>query len=115
MATSKRLTQALRHAREQNDLQIVASFWLGWASAGFALLSVLTKSGALYLIGVVTGVAAIVTANFARQRARTAQDVDLIYLSRYGQVLGWIVVGLLIAGLLLLAVFVGSFLGALGH
>lgn len=115
MATSIRLTQALRHARAQNDIQIVASFWLGLGAFGFALLSILAKSGALYLIGVVAGVAAIVTANFARQRARTIPDADLIYLSRYGQVLGWIVVGLLIAGLVLWAIFLGSLVAAFGH
>jgi hypothetical protein len=110
-----RLSRALNRARRQGDSQAVASFWLGWSSFGSALIGVLAKSSALYFIGVVLGVVAIVTARFARQRARAAGDADLVYLSRYGQITGWIVVGLLIAVLLFWAVFVGSFLGSFSH
>jgi hypothetical protein len=110
-----RLNRALRKARRQDDSQVVASFWLGWTSITSVLIGVLAKSSALYFISVVTGIIAIVTARFARQRAQAADDVDLVYLSRYGQITGWIVVGLFIAVLLFIAVFFGSFLGSFGH
>jgi hypothetical protein len=113
-APQGRLNRALGQARKQGDSQIVASFWLGWASVGSALIGLLAKSSALYFIGIVTGIVAIVTARFARQRAQGAGDVDLVYLSRYGQITGWIVVGLFIAVVLLFAAFFGSFLGSLG-
>jgi hypothetical protein len=113
-APQGRLNRALGQARKQGDSQIVASFWLGWASIGSALIGLLAKSSALYLIGIVTGIVAIVTARFARQRAQGAGDVDLVYLSRYGQITGWIVVGLFLAVVLLFAAFFGSFLGSLG-
>ena len=110
-----RLTRALEQARGQGDSQIVASFWLGWTSFGSALIGLLAKSSALYFIGIVTGIIAIVTARFARQRAQSSGDIDLVYLSRYGQITGWIVVGLFIAVLLLFAAFFGSFLGSFGN
>jgi hypothetical protein len=110
-----RLNRALEQARRQGDSQIVASFWLGWTSFGSAAIGLLAKSSALYFIGIVTGIVAIVTARFARQRAQGADDIDLVYLSRYGQITGWIVVGLFIAVLLLFAAFFGSFLGSFGN
>jgi hypothetical protein len=110
-----RLSRAIAQARQQGDSQVVASFWLGWSSFGSALIGLLAKSSALYSIGVVIGIIAIVTARFARQRAQAANDVDLVYLSRYGQITGWIVVGLLLAVLLFIAAFFGSFLGSFGH
>jgi uncharacterized membrane protein len=94
---------------------VIASFWFGWSSLGSALIGILAKSSALYLIGVLLGTVAIVTARFARQRAQATNDADLVYLSRYGQITGWIVVGLLIASLLLIAAFFGSFLGSFGR
>jgi hypothetical protein len=109
------MSRAFTQARQRGDSQVVASFWLGWSSIGSALIGVLAKSSALYSIGVVLGIVAIVTARFARQRAQAAGDADLVYLSRYGQITGWIVVGLLLAVLLFIAVFFGSFLGSFGH
>jgi len=110
-----RTSRALAHARDAGDNQIVASFWLGWSSFGSTILAFIAKSSALYFIGAILGIAAIVTARFARQRAQAAGDAELVRLSRYGQITGWIVVGLLLAVLLFIAAFFGSFLGSFGH
>lgn len=111
-ASQGRLGSALHQARAAGDTQALATFWLGIASVACFALGVPTQATILGWGALLAGIAAIVTARFVRDRARAADDAELLYLSRYGQILGWVVVGIFIVVLLFLAVFVGSLLGS---
>ena len=108
-----RFRRSYARARRAGDHQIVVSFWLGVGGFASLLLGVIADAQALVVISLIAAIPAIVTARFARQRARDSGDSDLVYLSRYGQITGWIVVGLFLIVLLFIAVVFGSLAGAL--
>jgi hypothetical protein len=112
--TGTRLGRALRQARDQRDTQVLASFWLGWGALALILLDALiAKTGGVFgTPGLAAAIAAIVTARFARQRGRATGNSDLVYLSRYGQIIGWTIVGLVVLAIVFLAVVTGAFLGS---
>lgn len=103
---------ALRKARAARDTQALMSFWLGVASVACFLIAVAAKSGVLIWAALIAGIAAIITARFVRDRARQANDAGLLHFSRYGQIMGWSVVGIFVILMLIFAVFLGSFLGS---
>ena len=110
-----RLRHAYNSARRQGDQQAVASLWLGTGALTCCVLAVGAKISALYWISLLAAVPAITTARFARQRGKAAANADLVYLSRYGQICGWIVVGLFILVVLFIAVLLGAFFGTASH
>lgn len=110
-----RLRRTLRAARERRETQAIASFWLGWGAVGATVLGVLIHVPDVTGCGVLIGVAAIVTARFTRQRARAMEDNDLLYLSRYGQITGWLAVGPMLILLLLVFALLGFIIGLFSH
>jgi hypothetical protein len=113
VATTGRLRAAYARARSDGDRQAIASVWLGTAALVCSLLAFVSHSSALYDTGLLAGIPAIVTARFARQRGRELGDKELVYLSRYGQIFGWIVVGIFLLAVVFIAVVLGAFLGSL--
>lgn len=107
-----KLGTALQKARAAGDTQAVASFWLGIVSVACFLIAIPTKVSALAWAALIAGIAGIITARFVRDRARQADDAGLLYLSRYGQIMGWSVVGIFVFVILIFAAFLGSFLGS---
>jgi hypothetical protein len=107
--------RALHGARQRRDMQAIASFWLGWLSVVLVAIGVLTHLYNISGVGFLSGIAAIVMARSARHRAEANDDPELVYLSRYGQVTGWLIVGLLGGALLVVALIVGIIIGALSH
>jgi hypothetical protein len=107
-----RLRRAYDVARTRNDQQAVASLWLGLGALVSCTLALVASSSALYWLSLLSAIPAIVTARLTRLRGQEVGDADLVYLSRYGQVAGWIVLGLFILAVLFLAVFAGAILGS---
>lgn len=110
-----RLSHALHDARDRRDTRALVSFWLGWAAVGLVAIGAATHLYNVSGVGFLAGVASIVLSRSARRRAEVRGETDRVYLSRYGQVTGWLVVGLLGGSLLLVALIVGVIIGAVSH
>jgi hypothetical protein len=89
----------LRHARDQEEREVIASFWLGLASICAAIIGIVLSVSGLYGIAVVLAFGAIITAHFARQRAQEKGDAEIVRLSRVGQIAGWLVIGFIVVAL----------------
>ena len=106
-----RLRVAFDHARSTGNVQVLSSLGLGAGSLGLAFVSFTAQQATVLLVSIAGAIAAIVTARFSRRAAMARGDDQTVYLSRFGQVFGWSVLGFVLV-LLLLAVMV---LGQAAH
>jgi hypothetical protein len=96
----------------RRDDQALATFWLGVVGLTALILALITQVVAFVWIALITGIGAVVTSRFVRDRARRADDATLFYLARWGQALGWIVVGIFAFFIIVWIIFLGVLLGA---
>ncbi len=107
-----KVLRALGEAKERRDDQALATFWLGVAGVFSLVLLLLTQTPVFFWLSVICGIGAIIISRFVRERAIRDGDATLQYLGRYGQILGWVVIGVFLFIVVIWAIFVGVFIGA---
>lgn len=98
-----RLRAAILHAHQSGATIAVWSLPLAAAALVVALVGFLPQSPGLVVISALLAVATIVAARVARSRALAAGDADTVYLTRFSQAAGWVIIGI-VAALILVSV-----------
>lgn len=107
-----RIWRSLHEARVRRDDQALATFWLGVIGVGSLILGLITQAGAFVWVALISGIGALITSRFVRDRARQTDDSTLLYLGRWGQALGWVVVAIFAFFIVIWVIFLGVLLGA---
>ena len=99
-----RLRAAITHAWAGHAQLALVSLGAGVATLLVSLLGFVADSATVVGVALGGGMVTIVTSRVARQHAQAAGDSELVFLTRFGQSAGWVVIG--IVGVLLVIVLI---------
>jgi hypothetical protein len=99
-----RLGTAIAHAWRGHAHLALVSLGAGVATLLVALLGFVGDSATVVGVALAGSITTIVTARVARRQAQAAGDGELVFLTRFGQSAGWVVIG--VVGVLLVTVLV---------
>lgn len=99
-----RLRAAITHAWAGHAQLALVSLGAGVATLLVSLLGFVAYNATVVGVALAGGMVTIATARVARQHAQAAEDSELVFLTRFGQSAGWVVIG--IVGVLLVIVLI---------
>ena len=97
-----RLRTAIAHAWAGHAELALVALGAGVVTLLVALLGFLADSATVVGVALAGGAVTIVTARVARRQAQATGDSELVFLTRFGQSAGWVVIG--VVGILLVTV-----------
>jgi hypothetical protein len=103
-----RLRIAIAHASAGHSQLALVSLGAGVATLLVALVGFVADSATVVGVALAGGAVSVVAARFARQRALAAGDSELVFLTRFGQSAGWVVIGIVGVLLVIVALALGQ-------
>jgi len=103
-----RLRIAIAHAWSGHSQLALVSLGAGLATLLVALVGFVADSAVAIGVALAGGVVTLVAARVARQRAYAAGDSELVFLTRFGQSAGWVVIGIVGVMLVIVALVLGQ-------
>jgi hypothetical protein len=103
-----RLRAALLYARDTGHKPSLVAIGCGAAAPVVALFGLMANSAVLVMLALCLAIAAIAVARLART---SASGGDLTYLSRYGQIIGWTMLAVVVVVLVVLLLALGQTAG----
>jgi hypothetical protein len=110
-----RLRAAIGKAWQLNAHLAVQSLAIGAAAIVVALLGVVDQSPLVVGIGLALSIATVAMARVARQHAQATDNPELVYLTRFGQTVGWLIITTTAVLLVIAIIAIGQTATTINH